>query len=80
MDMNRVIALSDLRPDQQAKVVIVRTKTAQELQSLMMAGILPNAQVNVMHRDGRHVLVFADCKELAVDREIAAGIYVEPGQ
>ena len=76
--INRVIALSDLKPDQQGRVVTIKTKTTQELLKLMGAGILPDARVNVMHRDKGHVLFFANYRELALDQEIASGIYVEP--
>ncbi len=78
MVMNRVIALNDLKPDQLGRVVTIKTKTVQELLKLMGAGILPDARINVMHRDGGHVLFFANCKELALDREIASRIFVEP--
>lgn len=77
MDMNRVIALSDLKPDRRGRVITIRTKNAHELQRLMHAGVLPNAAVNVMYRDARHVLFFANYIELAVDRQIASGIFVE---
>ena len=76
--MNQIIALNELKPDQQGRVVSIKTKTNQELQKLMEAGIVPDARVNVMHRDRGHVLFFANTKELAVDQEIASGIYVEP--
>ena len=76
--MNRIIALNEMKPDQQGRVVSIKTKTNQELLKLMGAGIVPDARVNVMHRDRGHVLFFANIKELAVDQEIASGIYVEP--
>jgi Fe2+ transport system protein FeoA len=76
--MNQVRALSDLKPDQQGRVVSIRTKSTRELQGLMRAGVLPDACVKVVQRDGRHVLFFANFEELAIDREIASGIYVEP--
>jgi Fe2+ transport system protein FeoA len=76
--MNRIIALSDLKPDQQGRVVNIKTKTAQELLKLMAAGIVPDVRVNVLHSDQWHVLFFANYKELALDHEIALGIYVEP--
>jgi len=76
MDISRVITLSDLKPSQQGKVVTIKTKNIQELKRLMQAGVLPDACVNVLHRDGRHVLFFVNYKELAVDQEVASGIYV----
>ena len=76
MDINRVLALSDLKPAQSGRVVSIRIKTVQQLLRLMQAGVLPNACVNVIQRDGRHVLFFTNYKELAVDQEIASGIYL----
>jgi hypothetical protein len=43
----------------------------------MQAGVLPDACVNVIHRDERHVLFFTNYKELAVDQVLASQIYVE---
>ena len=77
MDINRVITLSDLKPAQPSRVVSIRTKTVQQLLRLMQAGVIPNACVNVIQRNGRNVLFFANYEELAVDQEIASGIYVE---
>jgi len=76
--MNRIIALSDLKPDQQGRVVNIKTKTTQELLKLMGAGLVPNASVNILHSDQGHVLFFANYWELALDHEIASCIYVEP--
>ena len=76
--MYRILALNELKPDQQGRVVSIKTKTNQELLKLMGAGIVPDARVNVVHQDRVHVLFFANTKELAVDQEIASGIYVEP--
>ena len=75
--MNRIIALSDLKPDQQGIVVNIKAKTPQELLKLMGAGIVPDARVNVMHSDKGHVLFFANYRELAMDHEIASSIYVK---
>jgi Fe2+ transport system protein FeoA len=76
--MNRIIALSDLKPDQQGRVVKIKTKTTQELLKLMGAGIVPDASVIILRRDRGHILFFANYRELALDHEIASGIYVEP--
>jgi Fe2+ transport system protein FeoA len=76
MDISRVITLSDLKPSQQGRVVTIKTKNVQELKRLMQAGVLHDACVNVLHKDGRYVLFFANYKELAVDQEVALGIYV----
>ena len=76
MDINGVIALSDLKPAQPGRVVSISTKTVQHLLRLMQAGVLPNACVNVIQRDGRHVLFYTNYKELAVDQEIASGIFL----
>jgi Fe2+ transport system protein FeoA len=75
---NWIIALSDLKPDQQGRVVNIKTKTVQELLKLMGVGIVPDARINVVHSDKGHVLFFANYRELALDNEIASGIYVEP--
>ena len=79
MDISRVITLSDLKPSQQGRVVTIKTKNVEELQRLMQAGILPDACVKVLHQDGRHILFFANYKELAVDQEVASGIYIGLG-
>jgi len=75
--MNPLIALSELKPDQQGTLVNIKAKTAQELLKLMGAGIMPDARVIVMQRDNSHVLFFTNTRELALDHEIASGIYVE---
>ena len=80
MALNRIIALSDLKSDQQGRIVTVGTAISTELQSLLRAGIKPNACVSVVQRDGWHILFFADSRELAVDREIASEIYVKPNK
>jgi Fe2+ transport system protein FeoA len=76
--MNRLIVLSELKPDQQGTVVKIKAKTAQELLKLMGVGIRPDARVSVIQRDKSHVLFFTNTRELALDHDIASGIYVEP--
>ena len=77
MDMNQVMTLSDLKPDQHGRVITISTKTDDEMQKLMLAGMLPNAYINLIQNDRRNILFFANNEELAVDREIASRIYVE---
>jgi len=77
MDMNRVIKLSDLKPHQHGRVITIQTKTHDEMSRLMVAGVLPNACINLIQNDRRNVLFFANNDELTVDREIASRIYVE---
>lgn len=79
MDLNRTIQLSDLKPGQPARVASIRTEAVEDLRRLMQAGVLPNASVNVIHRDRRHILFFTNYKEVAVDQDIASRIYVELG-
>ncbi len=80
MDMKRILALSDLNQNQECRVVSIRTKTTQDLHSLMRAGIFPDVSIRVAQCDRNHLLIFADYRELAVDREIASGIFVEPAE
>jgi hypothetical protein len=80
MDINEVMTLSDLKPAQHGRVVIIKTKTFYQLQSEIKGGLLLNAFITVVHRDGRHVLFFANDKEVAVDQDIASGIYVRPDE
>jgi Fe2+ transport system protein FeoA len=76
MAVDRIVALSGLKPSQRGQVVTIKTVNVQDLQKLMQAGVLPDACVNVLHQDGSHVLFFANHKEIAVDHEIASRIYV----
>jgi Fe2+ transport system protein FeoA len=80
MDINNVFTLNDLNPVRQARVVAIKTKTVEQLQELMQAGLLLNARINIIHRDRQHILFFSNNKELAVDREVASEIHVEPDE
>ena len=76
MAIDRIIALSGLKPSQQGRVVTIKTVNVLDLQKLMQAGVLPDACVKVLHQDGSHVLFFTNYKEIAVDHEVAARIYI----
>jgi Fe2+ transport system protein FeoA len=77
MDMKRILALSDLNPNQEGRVISIRTKTAQDLHALMRAGVFLDVSISVVQYDRGHLLFLANCRELAVDQEIAGRIFVE---
>ncbi len=69
--------LCDLRSNQKGRIASINIRNRQDLHTLLAAGVLPHARVSVLHNDANHVLFFADCNELMVDRESASGILVE---
>ena len=77
MDLNRTKPLTDLERHQEGRIVAVCVETPDEMRSLTQAGVMPGAQICVMHADSWHVLFFVDNTELAVDLKIASSILVE---
>jgi Fe2+ transport system protein FeoA len=75
--MNLIRPLRDLDRAQKGRIVSVEAKTLQELQCLRRAGVLPGAEVDVIHNNSRYVHFVVGSDELAVDRQIASEIYVE---
>jgi DtxR family Mn-dependent transcriptional regulator len=72
----RLIApLSDLQPDQRGQIAYIRMNNPKRLQKLMAMGVLPGVPITLLRRFPSFVLE-AGFSQFAVDKEIAADIYV----
>jgi hypothetical protein len=80
MGADRILMLSDLKPFQEGEVINIRARSVQELHRLLQAGVQLKSHVIVLQSNEKHVLFIANIKEIAVDQEIASGIFVGSDQ
>ena len=74
--VERLIApLCDLRPGQRGQIAYIRMADPKRLQKLMAMGVLPGVPIALVHRSPSYVFE-TGYSQFAVDREIAADIYV----
>ncbi len=70
-----VLSLSELSPGDRGRVAYLRTGNSQRLQKLLTLGILPGVGVEMLQRFPSFVFRIGH-SQMAVDREMAEGIYV----
>jgi len=72
----RLIApLYDLQPGQRGQIAYIQMNNPKRLQKLMAMGVLPGVPITLLHRFPSFVFE-AGYSQFAVDKEIAADIYV----
>ena len=77
MDMNVVRSLADMERQQTGRVRSMGTVDPAKLYQLFGVGILPGEGISMLQKDGRHLLVFACNREVALDRQTASSIMVD---
>jgi DtxR family Mn-dependent transcriptional regulator len=74
--VERLIApLYDLQPGQRGQIAYIQMNNPKRLQKLMAMGVLPGVPITLLHRFPSFVFE-AGYSQFAVDKEIAADIYV----
>lgn len=74
--VERLIApLCDLQPDQRGQIAYIQMNNPKRLQKLMAMGVLPGVPITLLRRFPSFVFE-AGYSQFAVDKEIAADIYV----
>ncbi|MFC2068642.1 metal-dependent transcriptional regulator [Chloroflexota bacterium] len=74
---NLVSPLSRLTPKQKGRVAYVHAPQINQLQKLMVMGILPGGEITLMQNFPSYVFRVGET-QFAVDKEIADAIYVRP--
>lgn len=72
-----LVPLSQLKPGQQAKVVLLAPKHRDRLEQLVDLGLNPGAVIHLKQKQPS-IVVEVDRTLLALEDDIAAGIYVRP--
>jgi DtxR family Mn-dependent transcriptional regulator len=70
-----VLPLCELSPGERGRIAYLRTADSRRLQKLLALGILPGVEVETIQRFPSFVFRMGH-SQMAVDREIAEGIYV----
>ena len=70
-----VISLAELSSGDQGQIAYLHSPEQQQLQKLMAMGVLPGVQLRVLRASPSYVFE-AGYSQFAVDKDIAAGIYV----
>ena len=78
--VNRLISpMTELKPGATGRIAYIQLKDGQRLQKLMAMGVLPGVNVRVL-RDYPAVVFEAGYSQFAIDKDIAADIYVRVNQ
>ncbi len=75
--MRSTQSLTDMLSQETGRVRAIQATNPAELYEFLAAGLWQNAQIYVIRNDRRHVLVFAGAREVALDRQAAARVWVE---
>lgn len=75
----RVLPLTELPPGRPARVLFVKTASPERVQQLTACGLVPGITIAVFQRTPAFGLRF-EGTELAIDRAVAADIFVSPLQ
>ncbi len=73
-----VIQLGELKVGQVGWIVSINTKQPESMHELSSMGISPHAAVRMLVNYGSHAIFRVNGKKFVADKEIAAGIWVQP--
>ncbi len=77
MAMNRTRPLAEMARRETGRVKAIRAANPDEFHQLLAAGLWQGVEVRVVQNDRRHMLVLAGEREVALDRQAAACIWVQ---
>ncbi|MBN2119389.1 MAG: ferrous iron transport protein A [Anaerolineales bacterium] len=75
---NSIKQLDELEIGRAGLIVSIKMKSDETLRELTSMGISPYAIVRMFANQKSHFIFMVDSKKFAADREIAAGIMVQP--
>ena len=75
--VSQIKPLSDLKSDQKGRIAVVQPTEPTDFQRLLRAGILPDTIIRVVDKTVRYGLYIVEHSVIALDRQTAAGIFVE---